>query len=65
MCSECDWKDHADLDHQIRKKCDCGNSKWQWTSLREDSADPKTSSRPIYRCIKCDALTYADLLVVK
>jgi hypothetical protein len=53
------------LDHQIRKKCDCGNSKWQWTFLKEDIADSQVSFRPIYRCIKCDALAYADILAVK
>lgn len=63
MCSECEWVGlKKDTTHQINKKCDCGNAKWQWTALQVESSS-EAVLHSIYRCIKCDALRSAEHLL--
>ena len=71
MCSECDWSEEKGKEHQIRRLCDCGNNRWQWTSLVMNEAVLETtnqevlenSMKSIYRCTKCDALRLAEHLL--
>jgi hypothetical protein len=63
MCSECEWLESRESEHQIRHLCDCGNFKWDSTSLIEK--DEKTGSPlgKLYRCTKCDALRLVSHLL--